>query len=60
MSVRRDLSQLPKINAAYDRLTSVGIHVLGAVVNGTDVEVRRGELSINEVKTEEQPALTNG
>ena len=58
ISVRRDISQLPKVNAACDRLTSVGIHVLGAVVNGTDVEVRHGELSVAEVDVD-QPALTD-
>ena len=58
ISVRRDVSQLNKVNAACDRLTSVGIHVLGAVVNGTDVELRRGELGVAEANTD-QPALTN-
>ena len=60
LSVRRDVSQLPKVNAASDRLTSVGIHVLGAVVNGAGVEMRRGEIGVAEVPQEEQqPALTN-
>jgi capsular exopolysaccharide synthesis family protein len=60
LSVRRDVSQLPKVNAAADRLASVGIPVLGAVVNGSNVELRSGEQSITApVATEEQPALTN-
>jgi capsular exopolysaccharide synthesis family protein len=59
LSVRRDVSQLPKVAAACDRLTSVGVHVLGAVVNGADVELRRGELNVDEETNVEQPALIN-
>jgi capsular exopolysaccharide synthesis family protein len=46
VSVRRDVSQLPKINAAIDRLQSVGIQVMGAVVNGGETEIRRGEMHV--------------
>jgi len=34
LSVLRDVSQMPKIYEASQRLQSVGINVLGAVVNG--------------------------
>jgi polysaccharide biosynthesis transport protein len=36
LSVLRDVSQTPKVYAAMQRLQSLGIRVLGAVVNGTD------------------------
>jgi capsular exopolysaccharide synthesis family protein len=38
LSVRREVSQMPKVYAAAQRLTGLGIRVLGAVVNGTDPE----------------------
>jgi succinoglycan biosynthesis transport protein ExoP len=38
LSVLRDVSQTPRVYAAAQRLQSVGIRVLGAVVNGTDPE----------------------
>ena len=44
ISVRRDVSQLPKIYAACDRLRSVGVHVMGCVVNGAGTEIRPNEL----------------
>jgi Mrp family chromosome partitioning ATPase len=34
----RDVSQMPKVYAACQRLTSLGVCVLGAVVNGTQEE----------------------
>jgi len=34
VSVMRDISQVPKIHEASDRLKSVGVRTLGAVVNG--------------------------
>jgi len=59
MSVRRDVSQLPKVNAAVDRLGSVGIPILGSVVNGSTIELRAGEQRITAKKAnEDQPALT--
>ena len=33
-SVLRDVSQLPRILAAYQRLAMLGVRMLGAVVNG--------------------------
>jgi capsular exopolysaccharide synthesis family protein len=35
-SILREVSQMPKVYAAYQRLTVLGIQVLGAVVSGTD------------------------
>ncbi len=61
ISVRRDVSQLPKVNAACDRLESVGVHVMGVVVNGGEVEIRHGERRLAAPATSEdaQPALTS-
>ena len=44
ISVRRDVSQIPKIYSACDRLRSVGIDIMGAVVNGAGTEIRQNEL----------------
>ncbi len=41
ISVRRDVSQLPKVLEAKERMQSVGIKVLGAVVNGITETSRR-------------------
>ncbi len=41
ISVRRDVSQLPKVYEAKERMQSVGIRVLGAVVNGITETSRR-------------------
>lgn len=38
LSVLREVSQLPRVYAASQRLTTLGIRVLGAVVNGADPE----------------------
>jgi capsular exopolysaccharide synthesis family protein len=38
LSVLRDVSQVPPVSAALQRLTSLGIRVLGAVVNGAGPE----------------------
>lgn len=47
LSVRRDTSRIPKVNEACDRLSSVGVQVMGAVVSGAGVEVRRtGQLEL--------------
>ena len=61
LSVRRDVSQTPKVNAAVDRLTSVGVPLLGAIVNGSNIEVRGGQpqIAAAEEREDEQPALTN-
>jgi capsular exopolysaccharide synthesis family protein len=39
LAVMRDVSQVPRVHAAGQRLTSLGIRVLGAVVNGMPSEV---------------------
>jgi capsular exopolysaccharide synthesis family protein len=36
-SILRDVSQVPKIEAAYQRITALGVPTLGAVVSGIDV-----------------------
>lgn len=59
VSVRRDVSQMPKVSAATDRLVSVGIPVLGAVVNGDGIELRAGEVPLAAAEASDQPALTN-
>lgn len=41
LSVRRDVSRIHKVNEARDRMESVGIRVLGAVVNGITENSRR-------------------
>jgi capsular exopolysaccharide synthesis family protein len=38
LSVLREVSQMPKVYSAAQRLTGLGIRVLGAVVSGTDPE----------------------
>jgi capsular exopolysaccharide synthesis family protein len=40
LATRRDVSQLPKVDEAYRRLQSVGVRVIGAVVNGGTAELR--------------------
>jgi capsular exopolysaccharide synthesis family protein len=46
ISVRRDVSRLPKVNEACGRLQAVGVHVVGAVLNGAGIDVRAGELRV--------------
>ncbi|MFM7244925.1 MAG: GumC family protein [Planctomycetaceae bacterium] len=42
VATMRDVSRMPQVNSAVDRLRSVGVRVLGAVVNGvTDSAPRR-------------------
>jgi capsular exopolysaccharide synthesis family protein len=38
LSVLREVSQMPRVYAAHQQLTGLGIRVLGAVVNGTNPE----------------------
>ena len=38
LSVLREVSQMPRVYAADQQLTGLGIRVLGAVVNGTNPE----------------------
>lgn len=42
ISVLRDVSQAPKVYAAHERLTDLGVRVLGAIVGGTKGEESRG------------------
>jgi capsular exopolysaccharide synthesis family protein len=48
ISVRRDVSRLPKINEACDRLRSVGVPIAGAVLNGAAADVRQSEMTMAE------------
>jgi capsular exopolysaccharide synthesis family protein len=38
LAVKREISQMPRVYAAHEQLTGLGIRVLGAVVNGTNPE----------------------
>jgi capsular exopolysaccharide synthesis family protein len=38
-SILREVSRLPKVHEAYQKLVSLGVRMLGAVVNGTSGEV---------------------
>ena len=42
MSILRDVSQAPKVYAAHERLSDLGVRVLGAIVGGTRGEESRG------------------
>jgi Mrp family chromosome partitioning ATPase len=46
LATRRDVSRVPKVDEAYRRLQSVGIHVIGAVVNGARSDVRSNQLAL--------------
>jgi len=46
LSVRRDISRIPKVNEACDRLRAVGVHIMGAVLSGAGVEFRRSNLAL--------------
>ena len=37
-SILRDVSQLPKIHAAHERIAALGVPILGAVLSGTTVD----------------------
>ncbi|MEM8680480.1 MAG: CpsD/CapB family tyrosine-protein kinase, partial [Planctomycetota bacterium] len=50
LSTRRDISQLPKVDDAYRRLQSVGVHVIGSVVNGIDGTVRSSALALTSAR----------
>jgi len=47
LSVRQDVSRMPKIVEACDRLRSVGIRIIGSVVNGGSPDIRRKEKPAN-------------
>jgi hypothetical protein len=38
-SVLRNTSRMPRVYAAYQRLAMLGIHMFGAVVNGTRADI---------------------
>ncbi|MBI84865.1 MAG: hypothetical protein CMJ81_16855 [Planctomycetaceae bacterium] len=46
LSLCRDISRIPKINEAHDRLQAVGVNIMGAVLNGVAVEVRRSKMEL--------------
>ena len=46
LSTRRDVSRLPKVEEAYRRLQSVGIYVIGSVVNSTKSDVRVNQIAL--------------
>jgi capsular exopolysaccharide synthesis family protein len=54
LSVRRDFSQMPKINEAAATLRSVGIRLIGSVVNGVPIrpDDRVTQLRLIELKSE--------
>ena len=46
LSLCRDISRIPKINEAYERLQAVGVNIMGAVLNGVAVEVRHSKVEL--------------
>jgi hypothetical protein len=38
-SILRDVSRLPKVQMAYERLKTLGVRTLGAVVSGARVDI---------------------
>ncbi len=46
ISTRRDHSRVPKVDDATRRLRSVGVHVIGAVVNGVNAESRSNLIAL--------------
>ena len=62
LSLRRDVSCIPKINEACDRLRAVGVSIMGAVLNGARVEMRRSKLELTydeDVDSFEEDASTD-
>lgn len=58
IAVRRDVSRLPKVTEACNRLRSVGIQVAGAVVNGEAIDIRKSELKLSDqVQVGKDPQL---
>jgi tyrosine-protein kinase Etk/Wzc len=58
ISVRRDVSRLPKVNEACDRLRSVGVSIAGAVLNGAAADVRPSEMtSVEPLAAGNEPRL---
>jgi succinoglycan biosynthesis transport protein ExoP len=58
VSVLRDVSKLPKVYEACERLRSVGITVLGAVVNGVNDDVARHGIELLMAETPESEKTT--
>ncbi len=58
VSVLKDVSRVPRVYEAIERLRSVGITILGSVVNGVKDDVARHgvELLMAETPQQEQPA----
>jgi polysaccharide biosynthesis transport protein len=56
VSVLRDSSKVPNVYEACERLRSVGIVVLGAVVNGVNDDVARHGVELLLAETTEEPA----
>jgi capsular exopolysaccharide synthesis family protein len=46
LATRRDVSRMNKIEEASRRLTSVGVQVVGVVVNGCESETRRNQIAL--------------
>lgn len=46
LATRKDVSRLPKVDEATRRMQSVGVEVLGAVINGASSDVRASQLKI--------------
>jgi capsular exopolysaccharide synthesis family protein len=44
IAIRRDISRMPKVTEAVDRLKVVGIEIAGAVLNGAGSDIRESEL----------------
>lgn len=53
LSVRRDVSRTNKIEAAADRLRSVGIEIMGAVLNGSSEEMRKHSIALEMIESDE-------
>ncbi len=58
VSVLRDVSKLPKVYEACERLRSVGITVFGAVVNGVNDDVARHGIELLMAETPESEKTT--
>ena len=54
LSVRRDVSRTAKVTEASDRLRSVGIEVIGSVLNGGSEVVRKNSLAIELIHDEDE------
>lgn len=57
IAIRRDVSRLPKVTDAVERLTGVGIEVAGAILNGAGSDIRESEMSAIEAPAPQDPQL---